>query len=162
MPTLPPIPAWESLHVLVVHIPIGLLLIAPLLVICGMFPGRWRAGLRLAALILLIVGTGMAYLAVETGEAAAEVADRTPEINAVLEQHQDSADDTLVTFIIATVFYAAVVGLTTWVKWFQRPGIAITMQVVALAVLLYGALMIAQTGHLGGRLVHEFGLRAMI
>lgn len=145
-----------------VHIPIGLLVLAPVLLLAGMLPGRWREGLRLSALLLLVVGTAAAYVAKESGEAAAALADRTPQINAVLMQHEQGAEAVLIIFTTATLLYAAFVGSALVLKPIGRAAISIPVQLAILGVVLYGTLAIANTGHLGGRLVHELGLRAMM
>jgi len=63
--------------------------ISPLFVLVGavLSPGKGRPYL-IAALALLLAGTIALFLAAETGEAAAELADRTPEINAALQLHE--------------------------------------------------------------------------
>lgn len=162
MPAIPPLPSWDALHVVIVHVPIGLLLIAPLLMLAGMFPGRWRDGLRMAALILLVLGTAAAFVAKESGEAAAALVDRTPQINAVLEEHAELADTVTIVFTIAASLYIVFFGLGFFLKPIRRPAVSIPVQLVIFGIVMYGVLAIAATGHLGGRMVHEMGVRAMM
>src|SRR5581483_1632849 len=108
----PPIPAWDAFHPLIVHFPIALLLVAPLFIVMGALlqPEKGRAYM-FAALILMAVGTSAVFVALETGEAAAKLAERTPEINAVLEHHEQLAELTRVVFSALTVLLAAILLL---------------------------------------------------
>src|SRR5512142_2633766 len=97
----PPIPSWDGLHPLIIHFPIALLLVAPVLVlIAAAVSPRKARGMLLAALLLMVLGTGAVFLAAETGEAAGKLAERTPEISAVLEHHENLAEVTQVMFSI--------------------------------------------------------------
>ena len=158
----PPIPQWEGMHVLIVHLPIALLLVSPLFVLLGMLPGRQRTGTRVAALVLLILGTGAAYMAIESGEAAAQLADRSGQVAAVLEQHAAMAEWVRDVFTGITVLYGLFVVAGLFVTQLSKPAIATSVQVVVLLAMGVGVLMVADTGDLGGRLVHEFGLRAAL
>jgi uncharacterized membrane protein len=158
----PPLPSWDGLHPLVIHFPVALLLVAPVLVVLGACWKRHASGLLMAALVIMVLGTAAAYVAVETGEAAAELADRTPEINPVLHHHQHLAERTRLVFTGLTVVFAAIVLVPAFLKReIKRP---LQMAIYALFLILYagGALLLANTAHNGGRLVHEFGVRAFI
>jgi len=85
---LPPIPAWDGLHPLIVHFPIGLLLVAPVfLVLSQLFPKHARC-FALSALILMALGTTATFVAVSTGLAAGRLTDKTPESLPVIEEHE--------------------------------------------------------------------------
>jgi uncharacterized membrane protein len=92
LPTLIP---WDSLHPLIIHFPIALLLVSPLSVLIGAFltPLKGRPYM-VAALILLLLGTGSLFLAVQTGEAASELAERSAAMSPMLESHQTLATET--------------------------------------------------------------------
>jgi uncharacterized membrane protein len=158
----PPIPSWDGLHPLIIHFPVAVLLVAPVLVVLGAVWKKHAFGLLMAALVLMVLGTAAAYVAVETGEAAAELADRSPEINPVLHHHQQLAERTRLVFTGLTVLFAAIVLVPAFLKKeVKRP---LALAVVAAFLVLYagGALLLANTAHNGGRLVHEFGVRAFI
>lgn len=159
---LPPIPAWNALHPLIVHFPIALLLVAPLFILIGVLlqPGKGRAYL-FAALILMGLGTGAVFLALETGEAAAQAAERVPGVKAVLESHEDLAESTRVVFSGLTLLFAAILLLPRLLR--RGPAWLAGRALPMVFLVLYGAGMIvlANTAHNGGRLVHEFGVRAM-
>lgn len=160
MSWLPPIPPWNAIHVVIVHIPIALLAISPLFVLLGMLPGRWQAGTRLAALVLLLIGSTAAFIAVESGEAAAEIATTTEVSGPILEHHAELGEWTRNVFAGITGAYLLFVIATLFWPRFKNPLLTVSIQLLLLAASLVGALLVANTGHLGGHLVHEFGIRA--
>lgn len=159
----PPIPAWDALHPLIVHFPIALLLVAPLFIVIGALlqPEKGRVYL-FSALILMALGTTAVFVALETGEAAAKLAERTPEINAVLEHHEQLAETTRIAFSVLTVIFAAIILLPRLLR--RSPGWLAGRGLLLLFLVVYGAgmLLLVNTAHNGGRLVHEFGVKAMV
>ncbi len=159
---LPPIPSWDALHPLIIHFPIVLLLIAPLFVVIGAaVPPRKARAAFASALLLMVVGTASLFVAIETGEAAGKLAERTPEINAVLEQHEHLAERTRLVFSILTVVFAAIVLL---LLLRHSAGRLATTALPLIFVVFYGVatVLLINTAHNGGRLVHEFGVHAMV
>ena len=158
---LPPIPSWTELHPLVIHFPIALLLVAPLFVIGGIIasPQKGRPFL-IAALVLMLLGTAGTFLAIGTGEAAGEVVQRTSAVSAVLERHENLAETTRVVFSVLTLIFAAILYLPRLLK---REATGAVARILPLAfLLLYGAgtVILVNTAHNGGRLVHELGVHA--
>lgn len=159
----PVIPPWEGLHPLIVHFPIALLLITPLLVIAGalLAPEKGRIVLY-TALSLMLIGTLSTFLAAATGEVAGKLAQRTPQVDAVLERHEELADATRAVFAGLTLIFAAIVFAPRVPR--KLPGRLVTTALPLIFLLFYGAgmLLLANTAHNGGRLVHELGVKAMI
>ena len=156
----PPMPPWDGIHPLIVHFPIALLLAAPLFVLLGFLPKVGR-GFALAGLVLMALGTIGAYVAVETGEAGAELVTRTPEIAPVLQQHQDLADAVRVLFTILTAVWAVLLFGPALLKNKKLPAAAPTVaKVVFVVAYLLCAVVLANVGHLGGRLVHQYSVQA--
>jgi uncharacterized membrane protein len=158
----PPIPAWDALHPLIVHFPIALLLVAPLFIAIGaaLRPENGRVYL-VSALILMALGTSAIFLALETGEVAAKLTERTPEINAVLERHEQLAEATRVVFSVLTVIFATIVLLPSLVR--RSSGWLAARALLLIFLVLYGAgMLLVDTAHNGGRLVHELGVKAMV
>ncbi len=158
----PPLPSWHGLHPLVVHFPIALLLTAPLFVALGALRGREGKSLLVSALVLMALGTISTFRAVATGEAAGRIADRTPEINAVLERHEELAEATRITFSILTVVFAAIVVAPSVFR--RIPPRLVSSALPFLCLLFYAgaALLLANTAHNGGRLVHDLGVKALV
>jgi uncharacterized membrane protein len=159
---LPPWPGWDGLHPLVIHFPIALLLVAPVFVALAILrPGR--AGVfGFSALVLLVLGTAAAFLAVSTGEAAAELATRTEAINAAIERHASLAETARNIFAGLTVLYAVLLALPLVVKRLSSRAWVAATNAIVLVMLLAGGLVIANAGHQGGLLVHKYGVQAML
>lgn len=169
---LPPIPPWEGVHPIIIHFPIALLLVAPVLIVLGLIYRDQARGFFYSALILMIIGTLGAYLAVASGEATAEVAERPAELmqdmvqfnamNVVLAEHSEMGETVRWVFTLLTLVYAGILLGPMFLKKNIPIRVIFVIQIVFL--LLYGgcSLLVAQTGHLGGRLVHQYGLRAPV
>jgi len=161
MQALPPIPGWTELHPLIIHFPIALLLVAPLFIVAGIVvnPQKGRPFL-IAALTLMVLGTVGAFFAIATGEAAGEIIERTPAVKAVLGTHEELAEMTRIVFSVLTVLFAAILFLPRLLK---RDASSLTARILPLAFLLFystGAIILVNTAHNGGRLVHELGVHA--
>lgn len=160
---MPPIPSWDALHPLIIHFPIALLLVVPLFIIAALLVSAPRRQVfMISALALMILGTTSAYVAVSSGEAAGKLAERTAQVRAVLERHEDLAEKTRLTFTVLTVLLAGILILPRLVKW--EPSRAMSAIVSVVFLVLYGgaAQLLINTAHHGGLLVHEFGVTAMV
>ncbi|HRJ49819.1 MAG: DUF2231 domain-containing protein [Phycisphaeraceae bacterium] len=157
---LPPIPRWDAAHPIVVHMPLGLLFFAPVLVVLAMVMKRRSAGLLIGAWATVVAGTVSLLLALWTGEAAEDVADGVPGAAAVLERHEGLAHAARNVFVMLAVLLTAwtVASLRYVDRWPRRAFVT----GCAAYLLLHGAgaLIMANAAHEGGRLVHEFGVRA--
>lgn len=161
---LPPIPTWDGLHPLIIHFPIALLFVAPLLVVLGAIlpPAKGRPMLW-SALILMALGTASVFVAIATGEAAGKLADRTPEITATIQHHEALAERTRIVFSSLTAAF----GLLLVVPLLRRghqPGRLSSTVLPLVFLVLYGGgmLLLTQTADQGGRLVHQFGVQALL
>lgn len=157
----PQIPSWDAIHPLVIHFPIALLLVAPVLIVLGFLLPKQSRGLFIGGLALMALGTIGSYLAVATGQAAGELAERTPGVAGVLERHEELAETARAIFTALTIVYAAILfGPSILKKGFSR---AATTIVSGVFLLLYagGALLLVNVAHQGGMLVHQYGVHAM-
>lgn len=150
------------MHPLVVHFPIALLLVTPLLILCSaMFPTQ-RTAFGLSALLLMGVGTLGAVVAVATGSAAGELAERSPQVVRALENHEELAESTRMVFVLLTAVFTAIV-VAPLVRGRSWPsGVYAVLIGVFLVVYSGGALLLVNTAHQGGRLVHQLGVHAPV
>jgi uncharacterized membrane protein len=154
--SLPPIPAQDAMHPLVVHFPIALLVIVPLLLLAAILAGKhWRA-LAVAALIVMLAGVISAFAAVSTGEAAEEQAEAVPAAHDVFEEHEHLAEDVRNYYFVLGIALIVVLGIGFKVS----DKVGKTLLGLFLIAHAGGLPMLANTAHLGGRLVHEFGVRS--
>jgi|SRR3974390_556004 len=158
---VPPLPSWDAVHPLIVHFPIVLLLLAPCLILAGGLcsPEHGRTLLYIA-LAVMLAGTVGAYFAVASGEAAAQLAERTPQVDAVLERHEQLAEATRIAFSVLTVIFAAILLIPTILKKTENRISSTALPLAFLVLYVGGVLLITNTAHHGARLVHEFGVTA--
>lgn len=158
----PPIPSWDGLHPLIIHFPIALLLVAPLLIVIAIFlPNRGRTFL-VTAFILMLLGTIASFIAVSTGESAGELAERVANVEAVLENHEELAETTQTVFSALTVIFGVILFAPMVFKKDLSAKILVPLNLAFLIFYGAGVVLLINTAHEGGRLVHEFGVRAMM
>lgn len=159
----PPLPLdWSGLHPLIIHFPIALLLVAPLLLILGVALKNGRRAYLVSALVLMVVGTITTYVAVSTGEAAGELAEGVGSVGAMLERHEELAETSRAVFTVLTLLFAALIAVPALMKRELQGPIFYIAHGVFLAAYLGGSVLLANTAHEGGMLVHQAGVRAMV
>ena len=163
MPQFPPIPSWNSLHPMIIHFPIVLLLLSPLFVLIGavLSPAKGQP-YRIVALILLLLGTGSLFLAAATGEAASKLAARDGPVNAVLQSHEALAEESEFIFSALSAILLGIVALPRFLRREESRMTTTLMPLSFLVLYCVGILFVVNTAHAGARLVHEFGLHAII
>jgi len=162
MSWFPSIPGWDGVHPALVHFPIALLLVAPLLLIVSLFVRQgWRPW-AIAALSVMALGTIAAWLAVGTGHAAGQLVDKTPALERAIARHEALGVITRNTFTLLTLIFGALLLVPMRMKKpLPEPWRIATFAVFALAYLGLTTLL-TNTADRGGRLVHELGVQAQV
>ena len=157
---LPPIPPFDQLHPLVIHFPIALVLVTPVVIALALAWHKQARVLLVVATLLMIMAGGAAILAVQTGNAASGYAENVLGAGPVLDDHAKMGTRAR----NATLALTGALAIGTALAW--RGGEKLPRKFVLigggvyLAVHAAGALLVANAAHEGGRLVHEFGVRA--
>ena len=160
---LPPQPPWEGLHPLVIHFPIALLFITPVFVLLAAFLGRNGRWFGLTTLILLVMGTVSGAVAVSSGNAAFHVLENVDDGGwEVAEEHQQAAQEVQIMFIGLTLLYALLFAIPLVISKWNVWKYWLLTNLVFLALLMVVNLQLAHAAHLGGRLVHQYGARAIM
>ncbi|OGU59167.1 MAG: hypothetical protein A2X64_07195 [Ignavibacteria bacterium GWF2_33_9] len=159
--SLPTPPPFEGMHPLVVHLPIGVLVIVPLFILLAIVFKQNAKNFTLTAAILSWIGTIGAIVAVITGQAAITmVMDHSPELNAVMQDHVALALMTRNLFIVYSIFYTAFTYFLLRDK--VKPSLSLILQIVFLVFLGICILGLINTGHLGATIVHHFGVQSIM
>jgi len=151
-----------SLHPVVVHIPIGLLLIAPLFIVLGLIFHKSTKTLYFCALSLLVIGTLSVFLAVITGEKASELVKPNPDVVVTLERHDHLAERMRTNFsILTSIFMAYLLFHSPLTKRFSLK-IHQTILILFLIIYAYNLILLVDTAHYGGKLVHYHGITSQL
>lgn len=160
--SLPVPPAWNSMHPILVHLPIGILAIMPVLLVLAMLFGRRNPGLAGATFVALLVGVGALFAAVMSGEAAADIVVPVGDAKGVLHEHEEMAELCRNLFAGLAVVYLVILLIAAGLKDRLKPAGWVAMHLVYLVLFMAALLPLMNAGHLGGRLVHQYGITAKI
>jgi uncharacterized membrane protein len=147
-------PSFPSLHVLVIHLPIACIFLAPLFDLgCLVFRSRlWLDRTATALYVVAAIGAGAAYLSGH--RAASALTEITPAAEATVADHAALALMTLIAASVVAVF-------RLWVSWLSRNDRRISLgifRLVALPAAVVALALLALTADKGGELVYGHGL----
>lgn len=148
-------PPWNHIHPAIVHFPIALLTVAPLLVLVGLLWPAQRRGIHTSALILLVLGVGGLFLALASGDAVERFAKATPALLAGVREHELLAQKTTLVFGLLVLTFMVLWGLPLLRRREVPRNLERGLLMLWLLLSLGGVLILAQTGHAGGHLVHD-------
>ncbi len=153
-------PPWNHLHPAIIHFPIALLTVAPLLVLLGLLWPAQRRGIHASALLLLVLGCGGLILALVSGDAVERYARATPALLAGVREHELAAQWTTLLFGSLGVAFAVLWFLPLLRKRELSRNLERGLLVLWLLLSAAGVLALGRTGHLGGHLVHDLHTHA--
>ncbi len=160
--SFPPLPSWDGLHPIIIHFPIAFTFVTPLLILLALLWRKHTGILLLAGLLLMVLATAAAFLATSTGEAAADLVPKSSAHLALLEEHEELGE-TARNFTIGLTSFLLLATAAFW-KWESRipRGVVIGSGLLFIIANIAGILVVANTAHLGGKLVHEAGIHARL
>ena len=158
------IPAWEAMHPLVVHFPVALFCITPLLILMAIFFDKWRRPIILCALVVAFIAVLSGYTAVATGEDSAvtfaPLMQADKELAEAVELHEGYAKTTAHYF---SGLFTAILVLFV-MPYFLRESLGPKLERAFLGLIALLSLpmlyLLIKAGHAGGMLVHHYGLQA--
>lgn len=153
------IPNWDGLHPIAVHFPIALLLVAPLFIVATVVFEKHTRVLSVVTLCLISLGTIAAFLAEQSGEAAARTAQVSESASRVLEDHEELAELTVKIFAALLVVYGAIMAAGIVFGARLPRGVRLVLNIGFLMLYIGGGAMLAKTAHAGGKLVHQYGVQ---
>ncbi len=156
--TIPPDGGW---HPLIIHFPVALFPVTTLFLIGSIVWKRQRWVLMWVALALMAMGALGSYVAVVTGEDAKEHVVVTKENSDTLTQHQEAAENVWLMFTVLTAIYASM-AWSIYRYPDQTKKYFVLASVVFLLCYLFVLSQLILVGHLGGTLVHKYGVYAMM
>lgn len=154
------------MHPMIVHFPVALLLIGPVLVLLALLMGKRGHGVALAALVVMIVGTLTAVMAALTGhvaEHAVKAAGMINDVNhPVLHEHEYYAEWARDIFIVLSCLLLLIIVALKLFGARLKPWVRPAAYGVFVILCIPGYLMLADAADLGARLVHKHGVHADI
>lgn len=158
---LPPIPPFEGLHPLIVHFPIGILLIAWIPMVVGLIVKSQRHAWMASAAMLLVVGTIGAFVTVLTGEAAEDIVGETSRaVGDAIHEHEETAELARNLFLGVTILFLAAWGVAAKIRPARRTTAASIGAVLVAVAYGVASVVLMNAGHQGGVLVHTHGIQA--
>ena len=145
-------PDIGSLHPEIVHFVVALLYVGVIARLVSLVPplGRRFAFAGPMAALLILLGTGAAVAAVQSGTDAHDKAESIPGVRAAVMAHEDSGHDTRNVFLVVAVFE---IGALVFAR---KPGIAKGLLAASALGGLVGLYFVTRTGDLGGDIVYEY------
>ena len=153
-------PPWNHIHPALIHFPIGLLTVAPLLVFVGLLWPAQRRGFHTSALILLLLGFAGLILAWLSGQAVERYARATPALLAAVREHELLAQKTTLSFGLLVAAFAVLWALPLLRKREMSNLLETGLLLLWLLLSAGGVLSLGLTGHAGGHLVHDLHTHA--
>lgn len=158
----PPIPSWDGLHPIIIHFPIGLLIVVPIIILMGLLMPKNGRTFLIAAFVLMLIGTIATFVAVSTGEAAGELAEHINNVESVLEEHEELAETTRTVFTALTAVFGVILFAPMLFKKELSRAILIPLNLAFLLFYGSGVVLLLNTAHQGGILVHQLGVHAVM
>lgn len=162
MNALPAIPGWDGIHPLMVQFTVVLFSITPVLLVASLLSRKaWDTWAK-ATLLVMTLGMIASWLAVASGHAAAQLVDKSVLLQRQIGAHEALGVQTRNVFTLLTLAFGLLVFLPGWLKRTLPSPARYALYASFLVVGCAAGLVMGHAASLGGRLVHESGVRAMV
>lgn len=162
MNAFPSIPGWDGIHPVAVQFAVVLFCLTPVLLLASLLSRKaWETWAR-AALLVMALGAVASWLAVASGHSAAQLVDKTAALQREISAHEALGVQTRNLFTLFTLVFGLLVFLPVWLRRKLPNAMRYALYASFLVVGLAATLVVARAASLGGRLVHESGVRAMV
>lgn len=159
---LPSIPNWLSMHPFLVHFPIAVLLVVPIIIIIGVILKKNSKYWFYTANVLMGIGLLAVILAIASGEASADMIKASKEVTEIIEKHKETGETVRNVFAGLTILYTLIQVVPVLIKKNISVQLNRIVNICFLVLYLVCCIGLLNSAQLGGRLVHEFGISGFI
>lgn len=158
---LPMIPNWDGLHLLLIHFPLTLFLLAPFFALLALVTNAAsRRTFLISTLVVMLLGIASMHATFEAGEAAASTIFKE-EIRALVEHHKDLAALARSSLAVATLLFGLALLLCICLR-LRLNELTGVLPFGSATFYAFGLYWLIHAAYQGERLVHEFGAGAVV
>ncbi len=159
---IPNIPNWSSMHPFLVHFPIAILLVVPIIITIGIILKKNSKYWFYSASALMIIGLLSIILAIASGEASADLTIIPKAASDIVEKHKTTSVTVRNVFAGLTLLYVLIQMVPVLVKKTLSVQLNRIVNLCFLVLYLICCIGLFNVASMGARLVHEYGISGFI
>jgi uncharacterized membrane protein len=153
---------FNEVHSFLVHFPIALFLVVPLIIILGLLKKENYIHYFYTALLILVFASVAIFLASASGEASAEKFTLSKKAAEAVQKHKDFAGICKGIFLGITLLYALYLLIPALLRKQLSKKIHTAINILVLMLYLPSIIMILQLATTGTKLISEFKIFDML